>query len=85
MIPETTAVPEAPDFFLSIAGLPLSNFVWIVFLLVFIGFIIYTAILLYHWFEYALDAPMMWPVMIVYFVVSVFLLLVLFFAALSIA
>jgi len=67
------------------SGVLSPNIIWIFFALAFVGFVVYTAILLYHWFHYASETPMMWPVMIVYLVISVILLFILFFSALAIS
>ncbi len=81
MIPETIAV-EAPFVF----TLPISSgFIWIVFVIVLVIFAVYTAILLFHWFEYAIKDPITWPSTLVYLAGSSLLIIILFFAAIAIA
>ena len=57
---------------------------WIVFLLALLGITIYGGIIIYHWFKYDFDSPMIWPTIILYLSVSILLIFIAFFAAVSI-
>ena len=86
MIPETVAIepPVAVDIGSTFGGFA-PNLVWVIFFIAFLCFAVYTAILLYHWFKFATDSAIMWPVMMIYLGGSAFLLLFMFFSAVSIS
>ena len=68
------AVSGTPDF---------SALLWMLFLLTLLGFMIYSAVLVFHWLMYAIRAPLMWPTTFIYFVVSIILIFLLLISALA--
>lgn len=61
-----------------------SGIVWFVFFAVLAFFIIYSLILIYHWFRYGIGSFAIWVAMIAYFIVSFVLLSALYLSALNI-
>lgn len=77
------AIPESSiPAFEGTVSVPIIT--WIVFALTILGIAIYGGIILYHWFRYDSDSPMIWPTVISYLAVSFFLIFIAFFAAISI-
>lgn len=75
-------IPETSDFDFGVLSVP--EVTWAVFLIALVIFAIYSGILFYHWFEFNLREPMIWPTIIIYSAVSFVLVAVLFFSVLSI-
>lgn len=61
-----------------------SEIVWFIFFAVLVFFIIYSLILVYHWLRYGVGSFAIWVAMVVYFAVSLALLVTLYLSALNI-
>lgn len=77
-IPESSVVPNIEG----VVSIPVVT--WIVFAIAILTVAIYAGIIVYHWFKYDFESPMIWPTMIVYLSVSGLLVFITFFAAISI-
>lgn len=58
---------------------------WTVIAFVFVGFLIYSAILTFHWFSYGLDTRVAWATSLFYYAVSAILFFTLAVSALSLS
>lgn len=58
---------------------------WTIIAFVFFGFVIYSAILTFHWFSYGLDTRVAWATSLFYYAVSAILFFTLAVSALSLS
>ncbi len=58
---------------------------WIIFLLIFVAFVVFSIILLYHWLKFAMDKKVTVITFVIYFFGSALLLFIIFSAILAIS
>lgn len=62
-----------------------NNIIWFIFLIIFVFFLIYSLIFIYHWLKYETASSTIWLAMIVYFSVSFICLVLMYLSAIIIS